>query len=309
MPPPVIFSLLAVVLLVAVAGVVILVREYLEQVEILRMETLGARGGLRRTVLVPFDRWLSRTRPGRRLHEELTAAGVRRLLPAEVAVLVAGLVLVGMLLATRVVAPLWVLFAGAALLLVARSVLHHLQQRQRLAFLAQMPDLARMLANATGAGLSIRTALEMAAEELQEPASAELQRVVREMQVGAPLDEALLNLERRLPGRELSVLVGTLIISQRSGGSLITALRQIGEALEDRKELDREIRTQLSQSSYTGYLVAAMGAGMLVLINSIQPGMLRLMTETLLGQIALVAGGGLFAVGIILIRRMTRIEV
>ncbi|MEJ2579177.1 MAG: hypothetical protein P8Z68_08780, partial [Kineosporiaceae bacterium] len=128
MPPPVIFSLLAVVLLVAVTGVVILVREYLEQVEILRMETLGARGGLRRTVLVPFDRWLSRTRPGRRLHEELTAAGVRRLLPAEVAVLVVGLVLVGMLLATRVVAPLWVLFAGAALLLVARSVLHHLQQ-------------------------------------------------------------------------------------------------------------------------------------------------------------------------------------
>jgi tight adherence protein B len=59
----------------------------------------------------------------------------------------------------------------------------------------------------------------------------------------------------------------------------------------------------------TGYLVIAMGVGMLFLLNAIQPGSVEAMTGHLVGQIALVISGALFLLGFFLIRRMTRMDI
>jgi tight adherence protein B len=128
------------------------------------------------------------------------------------------------------------------------------------------------------------------------------------MAVGTSLEDALAQMEERLPGRELGVLVGTLVISSRSGGSLISALRDIATTLEDRKELKREVRTLLTQATYTGYLVVLMGIGLLFLLNVMHPGLLRIVTSSLIGQGALAFAVVCFSVGLLLIRRMTRID-
>jgi tight adherence protein B len=294
---------------VAVAGVVIGGLGYLERAELMRSETLGARGGFRRNVIAPANRRFVGTRTGGRVQDALLRAGIERVLPLEgLAGGIAAVVAVTWA-ASRLLAAPWALLCGAAAVFAVRGWVRHRQRQQLIRFLGQMPELARVLSNATSAGLSIRTAIEMAAEELQPPVRDELRLVVRELQVGTPLEEALTHLEQRLSGRELRVLVGTLIISQRAGGSLITALRHISDTLEDRKELNREVRTVLAQATYTGYLVVVMGIGLLLLINGISPGLLRKMTAEVIGQIALVVAVGLFGLGVVIIRRMTRIEV
>ncbi len=202
------------------------------------------------------------------------------------------------------------LLCGRRLLAGLRAYLRYLQRRQLLRFVAQMPELARVLSNATGAGLSIRTAIRRwPAEDLAEPpVRTEIERVVREMQVGAPLEDALLHLESGCPAGSCRCSC-TLIISQRSGGSLITALRDIAATLEDRKELNREIRTLLTQATYTGYLVAGhrgRPAGLSTASARAAPGDDRTRS---FGQAALAVRGPCFGVGFMLIRRMTRIEV
>ena len=113
----------------------------------------------------------------------------------------------------------------------------------------------------------------------------------------------------RLPSREVAVLVSTLVVCSRSGGSLVSSLRDIAETLEARKETRREIRTTLAQSVATGYLIIGMGVAMLFLLNAIQPGSVEAMIGSILGQIALIVSGSLFALGFYLIRRMTRFDV
>ena len=115
-------------------------------------------------------------------------------------------------------------------------------------------------------------------------------------------------LEKRLPSREVAVLVSTLLVASRSGGSLVTALRDIAETLEARKEVRREIRTTLAQSRATGTLVTVMGVGILLALNAIQPGTVERMTQNLIGQIALVVAFGLFLAGHLAVRKLTRIE-
>lgn len=266
------------------------------------------RGGVRGLLSGPLDRRFRRTRLGSHLQLRLARAQLDSLTPSEglaIAVVVAVTVTA---LSSTLVASWMSLLLGVVSVLALRQVLSWREERQRRAFVAQMPELARVLSNATSAGLSIRTAIEMAGSELADPAKSELQRCARSMAVGASLEQALQQMEERLPGRELSVLVGTLIISSRSGGSLIAALRDIAHTLDDRKELKREVRTLMTQASYTGYLVAAMGVGLLFLLNSVQPGLLHKLTSSLIGIVALGFAVLCFGSGVLIIRRMTRVD-
>lgn len=259
------------------------------------------------------ERWASadatfrRTRLGRRLERELVLAGLARSPLAVFTVAVAAALAIATTVWVTLAPVLGVLSALAGVLLV-RAYLARARERRREAFIAQMPELARVLANATNAGLSIPTAIALAADELDAPARDELRRVSTSLTFGSDLETALDGIRERLPSREVGVLLSTLLISARSGGSLVSALRDIAGTLEVRKETRREIRTTLAQSVATGYTVIGLGVGMLLMINVLFPGSVEEMTQRIVGQVVLVAAAVLYTVGFLLIRRMTRIE-
>jgi tight adherence protein B len=255
-----------------------------------------------------LNRSFRRTRMGRWVERELILAGIEQ--KPVVVVLVAG----GIGLGTAYVlwtalAPVFGLLGIGVGIVVLRAYIRRAKQRRLEAFIVQMPELARVLANATNAGLSIPTAIAIAGEELASPAGTELQTVATALSFGTDLEAALDDMEKRLPSREVAVLLNTLVVCARSGGSLVTSLRDIATTLEARKETRREIKTTLAQSLATGYLIIGLGVGMLFLLNFIQPGSVEAMTGHIVGQIALVISGGLFALGFFLIRRMTSIDV
>ena len=157
--------------------------------------------------------------------------------------------------------------------------------------------------------LALRTALSMAAEEMENTAGEELARVARRLAVGESLEEALSELTDRLPSRELVVLVTTLVLSNRAGGTVVSSLRNLTETLEERKETRREVKTQLSQVTVTAYAVPGFGIGAMLLMNAVMPGALDRMTGALIGQIAVVVSIVLYAIGFIVIRRLSRIDV
>ncbi|HYI53583.1 MAG TPA: type II secretion system F family protein [Microlunatus sp.] len=264
----------------------------------------GESGG---TPLSRVSRRFNRTRIGRWLEHELTLAGFRYPPLAVFAVCLVVTVTIPYVLA-QLLAPAFGVVGLVGGYLLLRAWLQRARERRREKFVQQIPELARILSNATNAGLSIATAWAVAEAELAEPARSEIQRLNSAVRFGAPLEEAMLQLNDRLPSREVRVLMSTMVVSARSGGSLVKALRDISFTLDDRKEVRREIRTTLAQARSTSVLVAILGVGILLMLNSIRPGTVELMTRSLVGQIALVLGFGLFAAGFVVIRRMTRVE-
>jgi len=264
--------------------------------------------GPRRASFSGLDRRVRGYAWGHRLERKLAATGTD-LTPGQFTVAVAGVVAVAWLLAATILAPF---FGPIAAILAGWAGYSFLEWRRRVRterFIAQLPDLARVLANATQAGLALRTAVSMAADELQAPAGEELKQVADAMALGHSVEDALGELQQRLPSRELIVLVSTLVLSSRAGGSVVESLRNLTVTLEERKETRREIRTQMSQVTVTAYSVPVIGIGSLLLLNRIMPGSLSALTGSNLGRICVLASLSMYVVGFVLIRRMSRIDV
>ncbi|MET8770684.1 type II secretion system F family protein [Streptomyces sp. NPDC004658] len=255
-----------------------------------------------------LDRRLRRTRLGRWLERRLAATGLD-VTPGEFFAAMLGAVAALWLIGQAALAPFFGPLAGLLGVWAAVQFLNWQRQKRIERFINQLPELARILANATQAGLALRTAIGMAAEELEAPAGEELAKVSDQLAIGHSLDDALGELADRLPSRELVVLVTTLVLSNRAGGQVVSALRNLTETLEERKETRREIRTQLSQVTMTSYAVPVLGIGALFLMNGVKDGALDRMTGSPVGQACVIIAFALYAVGFVLIRRMSRIDV
>jgi tight adherence protein B len=249
----------------------------------------------------------NRTRFGRRLQNQLYAGAVDLEPLAFVGLaLLAGLV-VGLLVSLKFGTVLSVL-AG---LIAVRGVWFWLERKveqRKDRFVAQLPEMARVLSNAASAGLSIVGALEIATQELDEPASVELAVALEEVRIGQSFDRAFEHLAERMPSRELGVLVSTLVIQHRSGGDLVNALSEMASTLEVRKDTLREVKTIMSGAVASAYIVAAMGIGIVFLFDTIRPGAVDKLTSSPIGLLVLLLATVLYSVGIMAIRRITRVE-
>lgn len=253
------------------------------------------------------DDWLRRTDWGRGMVLRLAAAGTD-LRVVDVVLIVAASAVAAFQLSNFVL-PVWAaLLVGLGAVRACYVTLGRMQEQRRDAFITQLPEVARVLSNASSAGLSMATGIAMAAKELEEPAATELLKVREELRLGASIDQSLQNLERRMPSREVGVLVTTLVIQQRAGGDIVSSLRDLAATLEARRELHREIRTMMSGEVFSAYLVLGLGVGALLLLNQIEAGLVERMLASLLGIGAFLISGTLFFVGFLMVRRITKVD-
>jgi tight adherence protein B len=277
-----------------------------------RRSLLVERGGVelrrRRSLAEALDARLLRTERGADLAGKLRSAGTQ-LTPSRYVGAVAGGVLGVFAVASLLFPPLLAIVAALMVPWGGSAWLGRRLARRNENFINQLPEIARLLSNGASAGLSMPAAIELAAKEIEAPAREELQGVLDEVHFGRSLDEALESLARRLPSREVGVLMSTLIIQQRAGGDLVRALQDLSSTLDMRRETLREVRTLMAGAVFTSYIVPLLGVGALLMLNSINSKTLPRMTSSPIGIAALVVSGTLYALGSLAIRRITRVEV
>jgi tight adherence protein B len=254
------------------------------------------------------ERQTLRTSTGRRLRRTLDRADVGWTVGTVVLALVVVMVL-AWLIAESLGGPVLGVLALVGVVLGLRALLRSRIEKRRQKFVDQLPELARLLANATQAGLALRAALGVAAQESVEPVKSELEQVNRELVVGADLDEVLGRLADRMPSREVQVLVNVLAIQVRAGGRVVTALRGITDALETRREVRREVNTLLAGTKATVVAVAGLGVLMLLLVNTFSEGGLRTVLENPIGIVLFAVCGVVFGFGLLLVRRFGTVDV
>ncbi|HEY8829788.1 MAG TPA: type II secretion system F family protein [Candidatus Limnocylindria bacterium] len=173
----------------------------------------------------------------------------------------------------------------------------------------QLPDTITLLSNSLRAGSSFLQSIELVSREGGPPMSEEMGRVVREVNLGLGMEEALHNLVRRIKSDDLDLMVTAIGIQQQVGGNLAEILDTIAFTIRERVRIKGEINTLTAQGRVSGYLVAFLPIGLGVALNAINPAfMAPLFTETI-GRILMGVGAVMMTIGFLAIRKITDIKV
>lgn len=185
------------------------------------------------------------------------------------------------------------------------------KQTQRLKkFEQQMPDMLGMWVNSLRAGYSVLQSLEAIAREMPDPTSTEIQRVVREVQLGIPLEQALDHMLERMPSAELDLCFTAVNIQREVGGNLAEILEVIGHTIRERIKLFGEIRVLTAQGRITGWLISGLPIFLGIVLFLINPRyMSNLFSNPGCGWPMLAVGAFMIVAGMAAIQRIVSIDI
>lgn len=268
----------------------------------------GSRPRVPRPPARAFQGPVARTGVGRRLGGRLARAGVPLGADAFVAAAVAAALLAAVLAHVALRLPLVTVAAAGAVGLAAASVVRSADRRHLDRVEAQLPGIAQQLAAGLGAGLSLRQALTRAARDAPEPARRELAQSVVELELGSRVEGALEAMAERVPAHDMRIMVTAILVQRRTGGNLARALAALADRLEERGRLARELRGATAQARMTAWMVAALPLAGGVVTEVAAPGTLAGTLGQGPGPLLLAVAAGLYAAGVLCIRRIGRVE-
>jgi tight adherence protein B len=184
------------------------------------------------------------------------------------------------------------------------------------AFNKQLPDTITLIANALRAGSSFLQAIELVVRESRPPISTEFARVIREVNLGLPFDQALENMVRRVRSDDLELMATAISIQHQVGGNLAEILDSIAYTIRERVRIKGEIRTLTAQQRLSGYVVALLPIGLAGFLFIAAPGFMDPMFANPpavlglpAGVVILLFGGFMMFIGFLFIRKIVDIEV
>jgi tight adherence protein B len=212
--------------------------------------------------------------------------------------------------------PLFLLIGALLGFLLPRFWLGRRKSGRLGAFNKQLPDTITLIANALRAGSSFLQAIELVVRESRPPISTEFGRVIREVNLGLPFDQALENMVRRVRSDDLELMATAISIQHQVGGNLAEILDSIAYTIRERVRIKGEIRTLTAQQRLSGYVVAGLPIGLAGFLFVAAPGFMSPMFDDRLqviglpaGVIILMIGGFMMFLGFLFIRKIVDIEV
>jgi tight adherence protein B len=246
------------------------------------------------------------------------AANVRRdlaradlsLTVAEYMLIRIGLIAVLFVLGFALGRNLLVALLAAAVGFVAPLTYLRVRQGKRLrAFSAQLPDVLDQMVGSLRVGYGLSQSIEWVGRQMPDPAGAEFSRVVREMQLGWSLPEALNSMVRRMMSDDLALIVTAIEIHYETGGRLADILETVGHTIRERVRVQREINVLTAQQRYSGYVLIIMPIALAAVLMVLSPeyeGQLFTPGPTL----CIPIGAGLMMIlGFLLMRRIVEIDI
>lgn len=162
------------------------------------------------------------------------------------------------------------LFAGIGGLFVP-GIYVRFQQRARLRrFNDQLGDMLNLVVNGLRAGFSTLQAMEAVSRELPPPISTEFHRVVQEIQLGLPMEEALDHMLRRINSDDLDMVITAINVQREVGGNLAEILDTISYTIRERVRIRGEISALTAQGRATAWVISLLPVvlmGLLFLVN------------------------------------------
>lgn len=190
-----------------------------------------------------------------------------------------------------------------------RLMLKHKQKERLRRFNDGLQDMITTVIGSLRVGFSFSQALKTVVDEADPPMKEEMETVLKEMQYGSSMEDALHALKERMPSEDLDLLIQAILIQRQVGGNLATILETIVQTIRDRNKIQRQIQTLTAQGRLSGVVIGLLPIVIGILLYLIEPDYIGTLVSHPLGWAMLAAGCFSGLIGFVFIRKITTIEV
>ncbi len=178
-------------------------------------------------------------------------------------------------------------------------------RKQRLRrFEASLPDAIDLFNRSMKAGHTIHAGLETIAQETFDPVRMEFRKVVEELALGAPLDQALHSLGRRVPIIDLKFFVTGLILQRQTGANMVQVLENLALLVRERLNLMAKMKAATAQQRLSALLLCSLPIVVGIGFWFLKPEFVQLLFTDDVGQKFLTYAIISEIVGILVIRKI-----
>ncbi len=173
----------------------------------------------------------------------------------------------------------------------------------------QVEEAMMYMSNSFKANPSLPEAIQDVCNAMGAPISQELAMMLREYKLGTPLDQALINMQVRMPSRNLQLAVSALLIGRTVGGNIPKILDDIASTVRESYRLERVIDTQTSQGKMQAWVMGSAPWALCGVFYLMDPSLIRPLFNTVMGYLVLTIALVLDVIGVALILKVIRIDV
>jgi tight adherence protein B len=200
--------------------------------------------------------------------------------------------------------------AGAVIMGVLPFWWIRLKKRRRMGrFEEQLPEALDLVARALKAGHTFGSGMAMVGSEFEAPISVEFNKTIEEINFGVNLLEALDNLLERVDCPDLNFFVVSIKIQSETGGNLAEIVENISRLIRERFKLKGKVRVLSAEGRFAAIVLLLLPFGVAGAIYALNPDFMEVLFTTETGKTLSYIAMGLMTMGIIVIRKMIRIEV
>lgn len=189
------------------------------------------------------------------------------------------------------------------------TLIRFYRQRRIKRFNAQLVEALQQMANALKAGLTFGQAIEAISRESKPPVQQEFGLFVKEVKLGVSLDDALMNMARRVGSDDLELMATSTTIARSLGGNMSEMFETISATIRERFRLEGKIDALTSQGRLQGWIVASMPVVLGIILNWMRPDLMAPMFNTKFGYLLILIIFTAEAAGILIIRWIVNIDV
>jgi tight adherence protein B len=171
-------------------------------------------------------------------------------------------------------------------------------------FSQQLSDTVSLLANSVRAGHSVPQALEQVSHDAPEPTRSAFQLAVRELGLGASMEDALARLLERYPSEDMELITTAINVHSVIGGSLVRILETTSTTIRERTRMNAEVKALTAQQRYSAYVLALLPVVAYVGLRFLSPDYASELLQPGALRIAFIGAAALVAMGFLIMRGM-----
>jgi tight adherence protein B len=216
--------------------------------------------------------------------------------------------LISGLIASRLL-PTWAsLAAGVGVAFVPYAYILKLRGKRVQKFREMFPDVLDSLARALRAGYPISAALDVVANDAEEPIATEMRRVAVEANLGMGWQRALQNLGERMPLLEVNLFASAVTLHSRTGGKLSEVISDLANTMREGLALQGEVRALAAHGKLTGLILTILPIGIAGMMLVVSPGYMLVLYNHEWGKTMIAAAIGCLVAAHFVIRKLVDIK-